>query len=534
MSYLYNQSANVVTFSTGANPQLDVQDRLRVSTPAQQWWFVASTDTSEDLKYNKLATGNGANTLFIQNLAAVELAGGTDTNSSIIRASRRRHKILPAISHQWYSTINWEGADTNTTKRAGMFTNFNGTFWYVDGTDVGVASRRRLIDGTLVEVSNTRSTFNYDKLDGTGPSGVDITSKIIQNLSTYVSTSNVGIQVQNGDVANTNVYNVVFNTQNNVSSILATGSKVLVQGITPNTYNGIAMVSNTTSSTITLTYTKNPGTYSSGVATANLTHTGLMDAHSWFIDYEGGKSARVRYGIVSSIGPVICHIQDFSTFPTGSPFFSAPALMERVEIVKTGAMSSYNPTMTIHGVTYNVEAEVALNPAFGFANSNSSGVSYTAVGNSFPILGISIRYGEPYQRTDLQLRNINIIDANNNLIGATGGGPGAVTYYAASYQWQLILNPTIGGTVPSPVNIGKSSQYWTYGASTTCSGGIPLVGGIFSSASSIDVTQALNFINLGSNINYTSADQVVLVVKMIDAGNVSGNIFATLSFLENL
>ena len=524
MSFIYNANVSPI-FPDGTNSQVDNQGRLRVSVPQQNWWFVPSVDNSTDLRFSSNITGNGAATTFIQNLAATELAGGTDANSACYHVSRRRHKILPSVPHLWDGMLNWDGADPsgNTTKRAGMFTNYNGMYWYVN-SDIGVGIRRRILDGTVSETLIPRSSFNVDKLDGTGPSGYNWTTTTVQNVATYVSTANVGIVVQGGTQANTNVYNVTYTTSNNLVGVYTVGQKVLVQGITPNTYNGIAQVQSLYSNgQITLTYTKNPGTYSSGAATANLTYTHLMDGHAFFIDFGGSRAAKIRFGFLGNTGPIVCHLYDYTNTNLGSLTFDAPSLPTRKEIVKTGAMSSFNPTMTLHGATFNTELQIIENPGFNTVNSNSSGMTFSAVGQSYPILGLALRYGEPYQRGDIQLNEINIIDTANDGHNAT----------PAAYLWQVILNPTIGGTVPSPTNVGKASQVWMYTTATTWSGGTPLIGGLIGAEGSVDVTSALNFLNLGSNWNNTSADQVVLVITELVAGGSSGNLFAQINFTEN-
>ena len=51
MSFIYNANVSA-TFPAITNPQIDVTSRLRVGVPIQQWWFVASTDPSNDFFIN--------------------------------------------------------------------------------------------------------------------------------------------------------------------------------------------------------------------------------------------------------------------------------------------------------------------------------------------------------------------------------------------------------------------------------------------------------------------------------------------------
>jgi hypothetical protein len=63
-----------------------------------------------------------------------------------------------------------------------------------------------------------------------------------------------------------------------------------------------------------------------------------------------------------------------------------------------------------------------------------------------------------------------------------------------------------------------------------------LVGGYCVSRSLDELKTSLNFLNLGSNVDNTDSDKVVLVVKMISVGNGNdgGAVVATMNFLEAL
>ena len=554
MSYLYNKNVNVqnnnvavtttnpfpitgtvetrqaeggfslVKYIDEENTQLDSVGRLRVVTPTQQWWYTASVDADTNLRYSANTRGAGANVVYVNHIAGVELASGTDSNGSVIRASRRRHKVRPGVSHEWRSQINWDGADPtgNVVKRSGMFTNFNGMFFEVSD-DLYIVVRRRLIDGTLTETRVSRNNFTYDTMSSnTGSTNLDFNTTVQEGLTGHVSTSNVGIKIQNGLQANVNVYNVVFSTANDLSSVFTAGQKVMVSGVTPNTFNGSAMVSsvNGASKRITLTYTKNPGTYSS-ISSGKLLHNAFLDHHAWFFDFSGGRSSRIRFGVDTVGGPKVLHIINF-TGQLGSPFESAPALMERAEIMN-GGIVNYSPTMSITGVTFNVEASADLNPGFSIARNNAKIPFTKNAGQEYPIIGIALREGEPYQRADIQLQSVEIADAGN-----------VSPQNAGLYYWRLLLNPIIGGTVPTPTNIGKTSRQWAYTTSTTVSGGIEMLSGYASSATVADTTTALNFLNMGSNIDYTDSDKLVLVVQEISGGTADGQIVASMNFIEDL
>jgi hypothetical protein len=196
--------------------------------------------------------------------------------------------------------------------------------------------------------------------------------------------------------------------------------------------------------------------------------------------------------------------------------------MERAEIMN-GGIVNYSPTMSITGVTFNVEASADLNPGFSIARNNAKIPFTKNAGQEYPIIGIALREGEPYQRADIQLQSVEIADAGN-----------VSPQNAGLYYWRLLLNPIIGGTVPTPTNIGKTSRQWAYTTSTTVSGGIEMLSGYASSATVADTSTALNFLNMGSNIDYTDSDKLVLVVQEISGGTADGQIVASMNFIEDL
>lgn len=522
-----NEDAPVlVKFVDRTNVQLDTQQRLRVSIQGQQWWYVSSVDKDGDLRFVEKFSGANANSYFLQNFASVKITSGTDSNGSAIRASRRRHKIRPGISHQYVTVHNFDGIQPNTIKRVGIFTNYNGMFMEVSD-DLYFVVRRRLLDGTLVEDRYPRSQFNQDVLNGTGPSELDFTSNtnVTINLSGYVSslTKNVSVGYANSaPVSNTQIYNVTYSTSNTIPSSVTLGTKVTVSGVSPITFNGPALIQNidNANNKVTLSYSLNPGTYSS-MSSGKLLHTMFNNSYTWWIDFNGGRTGILRFGVNSPVGPVVLHICNYSG-TISEQYESAPALMDRIELVNTGTVN-YVPSLTTHGTTFNTEAEVELNPSFGTALA-SIPISFSKNANEeFAILGIGLRAGEPYQRADMQIQGISMMDLSNlNLQNST------------VYQWRLVLNPTLTGSVPPPQNVGKAARFWDYPQGITVSGGIDLMGGYVFASQNIDVRTSLNFLNMGSNIDYTDTDIAVFVVKQLVRGTADGSIIAGLNFIEAL
>jgi hypothetical protein len=512
--------------------QLDQNSRLRISGLQNQWWYTSVVDKDGDVRLNEAfvnpATStfiHGASSRFVQNLASVNLTSGLSSTGSVIRASRRRHKIIPGLSHEYSGSWNFDGYQPNVIKRMGMFTNFNGYFFELSGSDFNVVVRRRLPDGTLVEERVRQDAFNGDKLDGNGPSGENWNNLTTTAAITgYVSTTPINIGA-------TTVYNVVYGLSAGQAGNFRQGTKATFSGISPVTYNQVGTIikSDTTTNRLTACYTIDPNTYSSlTVSPSAIVQTAYHMQHSYWIDWLGGRTNRVRFGKASDYGNIVLHTFRFDNL-LGTAYENAPALMDRKEILNVGPVSG-TPSFTVMGNSFNIEAEATLNPNFVIAH-NDTGVAFTAntAGTEFPILGVGLRTGEPYQRADLQIQAVNIIDTAN----AGAAGNKAIQY--GTFAWRLVLNPGLSG-VPAPIDIGKASRHWEYTTTSKLTAeGIELTGGLYVSNASNEVKTALNFFNMGSNIDYTDADKVVLLVKQLGtAATNAPNVVAQMNLIEAL
>jgi hypothetical protein len=509
-------TANLVKYiNTPNNLQMDMTQRLRVAAPSQSWWYAPTVDKDGDLRYIESYTGTNAGSVFVQNLASINMTSGTGATGSFIRISRRRHKMRPGVSMSAAFSINWNGwvPDGKVTKRAGLFTNFNGLFYEMTD-DLQAVIRRRLTDGTLVEQRIRRENFNIDVLDGTGETGYDLRPVVSETstLTNFVSKTAVPIT---GDGT---VYRVVYTVAN--PSAFAVSKKGRITGVIPELYNGTVLVTAINGNNVTVVYTHDPGTFSS-IGTGNFVHTAFHHHYTFGFDFNGNRTTSVRFFMDGPLGRVAIHQEDFGG-ELGSPFSNAPAVSTRYEIFNSAAPGRM-PAFSCSSEVINVEAELELNPGFGVATNNTP-VTYAKGGTAtHPVLGIALRAGEPYQRSDLQLQGVTFADIAN--INQQNSGV---------FYWRLVLNPTIGGTVPASIDVGKSTRYWKYTAATTVSGGIDLISGYASSTQQFDVRTALNFVNLGSNIEYTDSDKIVLVVQQLVGGTADAQLVATVNFIESL
>lgn len=101
----------------------------------------------------------------------------TASGDKIVFGTRRYLKYRPFRSHEISMAEILGPGDANTVQRFGQFTNFNGWFFERQGSSFYVKIRNNTneVTGTNT-VSVERASWNVDKFDGTGPSGLDLAS----------------------------------------------------------------------------------------------------------------------------------------------------------------------------------------------------------------------------------------------------------------------------------------------------------------------------------------------------------------------
>jgi hypothetical protein len=499
--------------------QLDPLGRLRTSLTRGQWWYQSSVDKDGDFRVTESFNGLSAQSVFVQNIASVTMTPGLSSTGYAIRQTKRHFKFRPGIGTQVFMTVNWSGFADNTVKRFGQFNANEGIFWELSGTDFNTVIRRRNVDGSISEDRTNSTAFNNDKLDGTGPTGLNFfATTSATNLA--FSTITPGITAQNDGV----VYNVTFTTPSDLTNVFKVGTKATVTGANTAGFNNVIFITSHTPTTITGTYIFYPGATTTGTIT--LKQTPFHMEYTYWFDYIGGKTNRVRFVIAAPSGAVIVHTYN-SAGNLGTQFINAPALPLRYEIRNLAGQTSITQ-LTLASEAVDVEAELELNPFFGAVASNVDVVWPTAASRAeYAILGIGLRPGEPYHRSDIQLQNIEIMDIAN-----LSNQSNTVN---AAYSWRLMFNPTLSGTLPIPINTGKSTRVYDYATGVGyVSGGYTVLQGYGVSKTPIASSPSLNFINLGVDVNYQNPDQLVLLVKQLTTGSNPISIRGAINYIEAL
>lgn len=150
---------------------LDAFGRLRVSSPhtvleASFNWDKHPIRWSESTSLGGTVTHNA-------NKASVDLAVTIAINSTAIFQSRQYVFYQPGKSQLVSISGNFVATAANVTKRFGYFDADNGVFFQLSGSTLSVV-RRTKVSGSVVDNTTAKSSWNLDKLDGTGDSSITI------------------------------------------------------------------------------------------------------------------------------------------------------------------------------------------------------------------------------------------------------------------------------------------------------------------------------------------------------------------------
>lgn len=152
---------------------LDAFGRLRVSNPFTL--FDSSHRYRDNNLWNTLTASSGA-AVFNADAGLVDLNVTTTSGSKVYRETTKVFSYQPGKSLLVMTTFVFNTAKANLRQRAGYFGAANGMYLELDDTGVNALSfvERSSVSGALVETKVAQSAWNYDKLNGTGPSGMTL------------------------------------------------------------------------------------------------------------------------------------------------------------------------------------------------------------------------------------------------------------------------------------------------------------------------------------------------------------------------
>jgi len=149
----------------------DAFGRLRVSNPYTL--FDSQHRYSENDKWSTSLAGAGEK-LYDANASLVIMRVGTASGDEVVRETKRVMAYQPGKSLLVFCTFQFAAPKTNLRQRVGYFGVSNGMYLQTNGQTISFVLRGSS-SGSLVETVVNRTSWNYDRLDGTGPSGINIT-----------------------------------------------------------------------------------------------------------------------------------------------------------------------------------------------------------------------------------------------------------------------------------------------------------------------------------------------------------------------
>lgn len=214
---------NSITGQSG--PSSTAQDsfgRLRVSEPFTLF------DSSHRYSDNDLwatATATGGTAVFNANQGLVDLNVTAASGSSVKRETYKVFSYQPGKSLLVMSTFVMSPAKTGLTQKVGYYGDSNGFYLQQENSTISLV-KRSSVTGSVVETPIEQANWNYDKLDGTGPSRITLDLTKAQILWMDMEWLGVG-SVRMGFVINGQfIVCHIFNHANLITSTYITSASL--------------------------------------------------------------------------------------------------------------------------------------------------------------------------------------------------------------------------------------------------------------------------------------------------------------------
>ena len=364
---------------------LDAFGRLQVSEPYTL--FDSQNRFATDNQFDTALTGTGT-TSFLTNEAAVNMEVTSGGVGSVVRQSYRSMPYQPGKGLLVLATfVMSSSTSANLTQRAGYFNSENGVFFQKVGSTLSFVLRSYVTGSASDARTVNQSSWNGDKLDGTGPSGITLDPTKAQILWMDFEWLGVG-SVRCGFIINGIFYLC-------------------------HTFNNANIISNVYMTTATL-----PMRYEITSVTAAVAAS-MKQICSTVISEGGYEQA--------SIDHVARRTTILGTINTAANFL--PVVSIRLAAGRTGAVVIPNRIQFQPTSLQNYELALIKNPTltgatFAATVPSDSNVEFDVAATAISAAGTIVQTG---------------------YIASSGGGGQASTLAPTGYNWDLQLGATIAG-----------------------------------------------------------------------------------------
>jgi len=160
------------------SPQFDSFNRLRTSQPVILGDYTFLRD-AQDSQWSENLSGTGSRTYSGNDSSVVLDTAGTASGALARMTTQKYHHYQPGVGHSiLMTTVLGDSGKTNVRRRWGYMDDNDGCYFELDDTTLYVVLRSS-VTGSVVETRIPQSSWNKDKLDGTGIS--DMTLDLTKN-----------------------------------------------------------------------------------------------------------------------------------------------------------------------------------------------------------------------------------------------------------------------------------------------------------------------------------------------------------------
>jgi hypothetical protein len=161
--------AGKVAFAEGA-PSLDAFGNLRVSDAHILGGYEHTADAQDDLYFTEEILGGTLT--YNPDTASVRLTVTDANGSRVVRTTNRYHYYQPGVGMLIIATIqHGDAGKAGNERRWGFYDDDNGLYWELHENYMSLHLRSST-SGSVVETTVHQDSWNGDKLDGTGLSGM--------------------------------------------------------------------------------------------------------------------------------------------------------------------------------------------------------------------------------------------------------------------------------------------------------------------------------------------------------------------------
>lgn len=159
--------------SAADSASIDAFARWRVSNPVTLFDSKQIHDNQPLFWDDSEVTGSGTGSSHSSDEAATTISVGATTAGKRVRQTFQRFNYQPGKSQLILCTFGEFDTSTGITKEVGYFDDNNGLLLRSDEGTVSVV-RRTYVTGSAVDTAVAQSSWNLDKMDGTGDSGITL------------------------------------------------------------------------------------------------------------------------------------------------------------------------------------------------------------------------------------------------------------------------------------------------------------------------------------------------------------------------